>query len=84
MVAAYKIILEGQTSAAEMTAILKEMQSYKGIWSYSMTEYIEGLKLRREDILKRVNAFPLEHPTQIIFNNGKCGSNPQHFGAVQQ
>ena len=84
MVAAYKIILEGQTSAAEMTAILNEMQSYKGVWSHFTTKYVKGLSLRRDEIIQKVKAFTLEHPTQIICNNGKCVSNPQHFGAVQQ
>lgn len=84
MVAAYKIILEGPPSAAEMTAILDEMQSYKGFWSCYTTEYIQGLFLRRDEIIQKVKAFTVEPPTQIICNNGKCESNPQHFGAVQQ
>jgi protein tyrosine/serine phosphatase len=84
MVAAYKIILEGQTSAAEMTAILDEMQTYKGVWSDLTTKYIKGLSLRRDEIIQKVKAFSLEYPTQIICNNGKCESDPQHFRAVQQ
>jgi protein tyrosine phosphatase len=74
MVAAYKIILEGQTSSSEMTAVLDEMQSYKGVWSDSTTKYIKGLSLRREEIIQKVKAYTLEDPTQIICKNGKCVS----------
>ena len=83
MVAAYKIILEGKMSTDEMNAVLDEMQSYKGFWSDATTKYIKGLSLRRNEIIQKVKAFKLEHPTQIICNNRKCVSNPQHFGVVQ-
>lgn len=84
MVAAYKIILLGQTSPAEITAVLNEMQSYKGVWSTATTKYIEGLSHRRRQILQKVNAFTVEQPTQIICDNGKCVSNFQDIKAVQQ
>ncbi len=84
MVAAYKIILQGQTSPAQMTALLNEMQSYKGVWSTATTQYIKGLLQRRKQILQKVNAFTVEQPTQIICNNGKCVSNSQNSKSVQQ
>jgi hypothetical protein len=79
MVAAYKIILGGQTSEAEMAKILKEMQSYKGAWSEATTRYIKGLYLRRDEIIRKVKAFKVEDPIQIICNNGKCAGNPRHL-----
>ncbi|OHD71028.1 MAG: hypothetical protein A2W19_08425 [Spirochaetes bacterium RBG_16_49_21] len=82
MVAAYKIILNGQTSKAEMAKILDEMQSYKGAWSESTTKYIKGLFLRRDEIIKKVRAFKVEDPIQIICNKGKCVSNPRQFRDV--
>ena len=84
MVAAYKIILEGKMSTDEMNAVLDEMQSYKGFWSDSTTTYIKGLSLRRDEIIKKVKAFKLEPPAQIICNNGKCLSNPKYSGVVQK
>jgi protein tyrosine phosphatase len=70
MVAAYKIILDGQNSPAEIADILNEMQSYKGVWSEATTKYIKGLSARREEILQKVNAFIVEQPTQIVCRNG--------------
>lgn len=72
MIAAYKIILQNQTSPTQMDAVLNEMQSYKGFWSAATTKYIKGLSLRRDEILRRVNAFIVEHPTKIVCDNGKC------------
>jgi predicted protein tyrosine phosphatase len=83
MVAAYKIILEGQDSPAEIATVLKEMQSYKGMWSRATTKYIKGLSLRRDEILKKVDAFTVEPPTQVVCKNGKCASNFQYFGSTQ-
>ncbi|MDM8537843.1 protein-tyrosine phosphatase family protein, partial [Desulfobacterales bacterium HSG17] len=72
MIAAYKIFLEGKTSPAEITAVIEEMQSYNGIWSDSITEYLNGLLPRRDKILKRVKAFTVEQPAGIVCKNGKC------------
>jgi protein tyrosine phosphatase (PTP) superfamily phosphohydrolase (DUF442 family) len=77
MVAAYKIILERQRSAAEMTAILDEMRSYQGVWSDFDTEYIKGLWFRRDDVFKKGKAYKLERPTQIICKTGKCVQVPR-------
>jgi protein tyrosine/serine phosphatase len=76
MIAAYKIILEGRTTTDEMNTVLDEMRSYKGVWNHSTTKYIKGLSQRRDEIIQKVKAFTLEHPTQIICNNGKCESSP--------
>jgi protein tyrosine phosphatase (PTP) superfamily phosphohydrolase (DUF442 family) len=84
MVAAYKIILEGRTSASEMTAILEEMRSYKGVWSEFTAKYIKGLSLRRDDMIQKIKAFSLERPAQIVCNNGKCESNPRQLGVVNK
>jgi protein tyrosine phosphatase len=84
MVAAYKIILDGQTSPDQIAAILNEMQSYKGVWSAATTEYIEDLSRRRDEILQKVNAFTVEQPTQVVCKNGKCASTTNYFGAGQQ
>jgi hypothetical protein len=83
MVAAYKIILEGQDSPAEIAAVIKEMQNYKGMWSGATTKYIKGLSLRRDEILKKVDEFTVESPTQVVCKNGKCASNFQYFGSTQ-
>lgn len=83
MVAAYKIILGGQTSPDELAAVLNEMQSYKGVWSEATTKYIKDLSLRRNEILQKVNAFIVEQPTQVICKKGSCASNFQDFGAVR-
>lgn len=77
MVAAYKIILDGQTSPDEIAAVLNEMQSYKGVWSEATTKYIKDLSLRRNEILQKVNAFIVEQPTQVICKNGNCASTDQ-------
>jgi protein tyrosine/serine phosphatase len=84
MVAAYKIILDGQNSPAEIEAVLKEMQSYKGVWSSSTTEYIKELSQRRNEILQKVKAFTVEQPTQVICKNGKCVSTINIFGTEKQ
>lgn len=77
MVAAYKIIIEGQTSDAGIAAVVDEMRSYKGFWSDSTTRYIKGLALRRDEIMQKVNAFVAEQPTGIICDKGKCESGLQ-------
>jgi hypothetical protein len=61
MIVAYKVILQNQTSPAELTAVLKEMQSYKGFWSDATTKYITGLSLRGAEILSKVNAYSVEN-----------------------
>lgn len=76
MVAAYKIILEGKISNADIISVLDEMQSYKGEWSDSTTKYIKGLLHRRKEILQKVKAFRVEQPTRISCNNGTCVNNP--------
>jgi protein-tyrosine phosphatase len=68
MIAAYKIISERQN----VTEVLNEMQSYRGFWSNATTKYIEGLVQRRDEILQKVNTFPVEQPKQIICTNGQC------------
>jgi protein tyrosine/serine phosphatase len=70
MIAAYKIILQNQ----EITAVVNEMQSYKGFWSEATTQYITELAQRRDDILRKVNAYSVESPTHIICDNGSCES----------
>jgi protein tyrosine phosphatase len=72
MIAAYKIIIETQNSPAQVEAILKEMQGYKGFWSTATTSYIRGLSLRRDEILQKVNSIRVEPPTRISCQNGKC------------
>ena len=84
MVAAYKIIIDGQNSPAEIEAVLKEMQSYKGVWSTSTAEYIKELSLRRNEILKKVKAFPIEQPAHVICKNGKCTSAINIFGTTER
>ncbi len=81
MVAAYKIILDSQTSEAEVATILNEMRSYKGAWSEATTKYIKGLYLRRDEIIKKVKRFKVEKAVQIICNGGKCAVNPRKFEA---
>ena len=70
MIAAYKIILEDQNK----DAVLHEMQSYQGLWSNAMTEYIQSLSLRREEMLQKVKAFKVERPQKIICKQGNCRS----------
>lgn len=70
MIAAYKIILQNQ----DMTAVVNEMQSYKGFWSEATTQYITELSQRRDEILRKVNAYVIELPTHIICDNGSCES----------
>ena len=84
MVAAYKIIIDGQNSPAEIEAVLKEMQSYKGVWSTSTAEYIKELSQRRNEILQKLKAFTLEQPTQVICKNGKCTSAINIFGTTER
>jgi protein tyrosine/serine phosphatase len=70
MIAAYKIILKNQ----EVTAVVNEMQSYKGFWSEATTQYITELAQRRDEILRKVNTYVIESPTHIICDNGSCES----------
>jgi len=70
MIAAYKIILKNQ----DMTDVVNEMQSYKGFWSEATTQYITELAQRRNEILRKVNAYSVESPTHIICDNGSCES----------
>jgi protein tyrosine/serine phosphatase len=74
MIAAYKIILENQTSPAQIADVVNEMQSYEGFWSDATTAYIKGLSQRRDQILQKVQAFAVEQPIRIIYDNGKAGS----------
>jgi len=50
------------------------MQSYKGFWSEATTQYITELAQRRDEILRKVNAYIIESPTHIICDNGSCES----------
>jgi protein tyrosine/serine phosphatase len=84
MVAAFKIIIDGKTTDVQVAAVLDEMNSYKGVWNEYTTKYIKSLSLRRNEIMERVKAYPLENPTEISCNNGKCVSNSEQSGAVQQ
>jgi hypothetical protein len=72
MIAAYKIIIEGQTSDAQLDAILTEMQSYEGFWSDSTTRYIRSLVSRRDEFLRKAKALKLEHPEKVICQKGNC------------
>jgi len=76
MVAAYKIVIENNTSDADITDIISEMQSYKGFWSDATTRYIKGLAQRRDEIIRAVDAYELESPTTIGCHGGKCESAP--------
>jgi hypothetical protein len=71
MVAAYKIIIEGNPNIG---AVIEEMMAYQGFWSDVDAKYIRGLSLRRSDILQKIEEkIPqLEKPTQIICKDGKC------------
>lgn len=84
MIAAYKIILENQTSPTQIAAVLNEMQSYEGFWSGTTTDYIKDLSQRRDEILQKVQAFVVEQPTRIIYDNGKASSNTGRFTAIQR
>ncbi len=84
MIAAYQIILENQNSPAQIAAVLNEMQSYEGFWSDATTAYIKGLSQRRDAILQKVQAFVVEQPTRIIYDNGKAGSDTVRFSATQR
>ena len=84
MVAAFKIILDGKTSDAEVAAVINEMRSYKGVWNEFTTEYIKNLSLRRSDILERVKVYTLEKPIEISCNDGKCVSNSEQSETMQQ
>jgi protein tyrosine phosphatase len=84
MIAAYKIILENQTSPAQIAAVLGEMQSYEGFWSESTTAYVKSLSQRRDEILQKTQAFIVENPTEIIYDNGKVTSNTVRLSATQR
>lgn len=71
MIAAYKIILDNQTSAEQIAAVLREMQSYEGFWTEATTEYIKNLSLRHAEIRRKVETYPVEASTQITYENGK-------------
>lgn len=71
MIAAYKIILDNQSSPEQIAAVLREMQSYKGFWSKDTTEYIKNLSLRKVKILSKVEKYPVKQPNHIIFDHGK-------------
>ena len=68
MIAAYKVILQNQ----EITAVVNEMQSYKGFWSEATSKYIKDLALRRTEILSKMNAYKVDPPTHIICDNVSC------------
>lgn len=53
MVAAYKIIIDGETN---IDMVIEEMRSYQGIWSDWDSKYILALSHRRDEIFQRVNA----------------------------
>ena len=74
MIAAYKILIEGQTSEAEVDAILTEMQSYKGFWSDSTTRYIRNLVPRRDAFLEQAKRVTSEQPKKIVCHNGDCSA----------
>lgn len=84
MIAAYKIILENQSSPAQIAAILNEMQSYDGFWSDATTDYIKRLSERRDEILQKVQILVVEQPTRIIYDNGKASSDTGRFSATQR
>ncbi len=71
MVAAYRIVIEGQPN---IDAVIDEMMAYQGFWSEVDATYLRGLSLRRSDILKKIEEkiSRLEKPAQIICQNGKC------------
>ena len=71
MVAAYKIIIEGNTN---IHSVIDEMYSYQGFWSPLDAHYIRGLSDRRNEILQKVEDKKptLEKPTQIICTNREC------------
>lgn len=83
MVAAYKIIIENQTSDSQIAGIIEEMQSYKGFWSDATTRYIKGLAKRRDDIMHAVDAFEPEQPTGIECQAGTCESSSKETALRQ-
>jgi protein tyrosine/serine phosphatase len=72
MIAAYKIILDGQNSPEALNAIIKEMQSYDGFWSKAATQYVKRLSLRRNEIITKVNAYKVKPPTRVVCKTGAC------------
>lgn len=81
MVAAYKIIIEGNPN---IDAVIEEMMTYRGFWSAIDSTYLRDLALRRSDILRKISEMisHLENPAQIICKDRKCTVDlPQSQGA---
>lgn len=71
MVAAYKIIIDGETN---IDMVIEEMRSYHGIWADLDSQYIRELSYRRDKIFQRVKAklSTVEKGIQIVCEKGKC------------
>lgn len=75
MVAAYRVIVEGQDQAAAIASVVAEMQAYRGIWFDSDAAYIRSLTpARRAEIREKINAWmPRIKPDALIrCEQGKC------------
>ncbi len=71
MVAAYKVIVEGEKA----DKAIKDMQGYQGLWSEADSGYIRDLSPeRRDEIRHKVTEWipKLERDAQIVCENRKC------------
>lgn len=75
MVAAYRVIVEGNDQDGAIDSAVAEMQRYRGFWFESDAAYIRSLtRERRADIRKKMNAWipRIKREALIRCEQGKC------------
>ncbi len=75
MVAAYRVIVEGNDQDDAIDSAVAEMQRYRGFWFESDAAYIRSLtRERRADIRKKMNAWipRIKREALIRCEQGKC------------
>ena len=80
MVAAYRVIVEGEGDNKAIDKAIDEMKGYKGFWFDADAAYIYGLSPeRREEIRRKVkNWIPkLKRDSRILCETGKCRVSDQ-------
>jgi hypothetical protein len=75
MVAAYRVIVEGEGEDKAIDKAIAEMEGYQGLWFKADAAYIRGLSPeRRADIRRKVKDWiqKLKRDARIVCEKGKC------------
>jgi protein tyrosine phosphatase (PTP) superfamily phosphohydrolase (DUF442 family) len=75
MVAAYRVIVEGENNDGAIEAAIHEMERHRGFWFKADASYISGLTLERREKIRREArqlSSTLKEDARFVCDAGKC------------